>query len=67
MLASVEGKKAIGCFYGDANFRVDMPMLLDLYRAGKLDLDRMVTKTYSIDEAFKDLEAGKNARDVIVY
>ena len=70
MLASVEGKKVIGCFYGDANFRVDMPMLLDLYRAGTLDLDRMVTKTYSIDEAvdaFKDLEAGKNARGVIVY
>jgi S-(hydroxymethyl)glutathione dehydrogenase/alcohol dehydrogenase len=70
MLASVEGKKTIGSFYGNANFRVDMPMLLDLYKAGKLDLDRMITKTYGIDDAakaFEDLQSGVNARGVIVY
>ena len=70
MLISVEGKKTIGSFYGNANFRVDMPMLLDLYKGGKLDLDRMVTRTYKIDEApqaFADLESGINARGVIVY
>jgi len=69
-LVSIEGKKTVGSFYGSANFRVDMPMLLDLYRAGRLDLDRMITRTYSIDEAvdaFSDLEAGRNARGVIVY
>ena len=70
MLLSVEGKKTIGSFYGNANFRVDMPMLLDLYKSGKLDLDRMITKTYKIDDAlqaFEDLESGVNARGVIVY
>jgi S-(hydroxymethyl)glutathione dehydrogenase / alcohol dehydrogenase len=70
LLISVEAKKLIGSFYGDANFRVDMPMLLDLYRAGRLDLDRMVTRTYTIDEApqaFADLQEGLNARGVIVY
>jgi S-(hydroxymethyl)glutathione dehydrogenase/alcohol dehydrogenase len=70
MLLSVEGKKTVGSFYGNANFRVDMPMLLDLYKSGKLDLDRMITKTYQIDEApqaFQDLESGVNARGVIVY
>ncbi len=70
MLLSVEGKKTIGSFYGNANFRVDMPMLLDLYKGGKLDLDQMITKTYRIDEApqaFADLESGVNARGVIVY
>ena len=70
LLLSVEGKKTIGSFYGDTNFHIDMPMLLDLYQSGKLDLDRMVTKTYSIDEApqaFEDLEKGVNARGVIVY
>jgi len=69
-MASIDGKKTVGSFYGSANFRVDMPMLLDLYRAGKLDLDRMITRTYSIDEAldaFDDLKQGKNARGVIVY
>ena len=56
--------------YGSANFKVDFPMYLDLYRQKKLDLDRLVTRTYSIDEApeaFADLESGKNARGVIIY
>jgi len=67
---SAEAKTVIGCFYGNANFRVDMPNLLELYQRGRLDLDAMITKTYTIDEApkaFEDLEAGKNARGVIVY
>ena len=45
-------------------------MYLDLYKQGKLNLDGLVTRTYSIDEApeaFSDLEEGKNARGVIVY
>jgi len=59
-----------GSMYGGAEFRVDFPKYLELYKQGKLDLDRMVTHTYTIDEAvqaFADLEAGKNARGVIVY
>ena len=70
MMLSMDGKTIKGSFYGDTNFRSDMPMLLDLYRAGKLNLDDMVSQTYSIDEApqaFEDMEAGKNARGVIVY
>ncbi len=70
MMLSMDGKTIKGSFYGDTNFRADMPMLLDLYRAGKLNLDDMVSQTYSIDEApqaFVDMEAGKNARGVIVY
>ncbi len=59
-----------GCMYGSANFKVDFPMYLDLYRAGKLDLDRLITRTYSLDEApqaFEDMENGRNARGVIVH
>ncbi|MGD9983828.1 MAG: zinc-binding dehydrogenase, partial [Porticoccaceae bacterium] len=59
-----------GSMYGSAEFRVDFPKYLELYKQGKLDLDRMVTHTYRIDEAvqaFADLEAGKNARGVIIY
>jgi len=70
LLLSMDGKTVKGSFYGDTNFRNDFPMLLDLYRAGKLNLDDMVTATYGIDEApraFEDLEAGKNARGVILF
>ena len=59
-----------GCMYGSANFKADFPMYLELYRQGKLDLDKLVTRTYTLDEApqaFADLESGKNARGVIVH
>lgn len=65
-----EAKTVVGCMYGNANFKVDMPDLLELYLAKRLDLDAMITRTYSIDEApqaFADLEAGANARGVIVF
>lgn len=70
MIVPFTGKTIKGCMYGSANFKVDFPMYLDLYRQKKLDLDRLVTRTYTIDEApeaFADLESGKNARGVIVY
>jgi len=70
MIAPFTAKTLRGCMYGSANFKVDFPMYLDLYRQGRLDLDRLVTRTYSIDEApqaFADMERGVNARGVIVY
>jgi len=70
LMLSMDGKTIKGSFYGDTNFRSDMPMLLDLYRAGKLNLDDMVSQTYTIDQApqaIEDMVAGKNARGVIVY
>lgn len=59
-----------GCIYGDANPPVDFPRLLNLYKSGKLNLDDMVSKSYSIDEApqaFEDMKNNANARGVIVY
>ena len=70
MIVPFTAKTIRGCMYGSANFKVDFPMYLDFYRQGKLDLDRLVTRTYTIDEApeaFADLEKGVNARGVIVY
>lgn len=70
LIVPITGKTIKGSMYGDANFRVDFPDYLDLYKQGRLNLDRMVTRTYSIDEApiaFEDLEQGRNARGVIVY
>ena len=69
MLAG-EAKRLLGCFYGNANFRVDMPNLLALYQAKRLDLDGLITRTYGIDDvpaAFADLEAGRNARGLILF
>lgn len=65
-----EEKSISGSYFGSARPRVDAPRILDLYRAGKVRLDELITRTYGIDEApqaFADLQAGKNARGVIVF
>ncbi len=69
MLPMLE-KRLLGCWYGSANVHVEVPRLLALYRRGKLKLDELVTKTYPLDavnEAFRDMESGANARGVIVF
>lgn len=63
-------KTLMGSMYGGVNFKTDFPMYLELYRQGKLDLDSLVSKTYSLEDAmaaFEDLEKGVNARGVIVH
>jgi Zn-dependent alcohol dehydrogenase len=47
-----------------------MPKVIDLYMDGSLPLDRLVTRTYSLDEindAFAAMNAGEVARAVIVF
>jgi NDMA-dependent alcohol dehydrogenase len=63
-------KQLIGSLFGSANPRVDIPRLLELYTQGQLDLDGLVTKTYTLDEineGYADMNAGKNIRGVLVY
>lgn len=59
-----------GSYYGSVHPRRDFPMLLDLYRAGRLDLDRLVSRRYRLDqinEAFAEMLTGGHARGVIVF
>ena len=59
-----------GCYYGSARPHQDMPMLVDMYLRGKLEIDRLVVRRYSLDQinaAYADLEAGKDGRGVIVF
>ena len=63
-------KRIQGAIYGMKSPREAMPMLLYLYRAGRLKLDELVTKTYTLDqinEAFDDMRAGRNIRGVIKF
>ncbi len=63
-------KQVVGTIFGSANPRKDIPRLLELYSAGRLDLDGMITRTYSLDDvnqAFADLRAARNIRGVMVY
>jgi Zn-dependent alcohol dehydrogenase len=61
-------KGILGCRYGSARPRHDIPMVIDLYRAGRLKLDELITRTYPLDDfekALADLEAGELARGVV--
>jgi len=63
-------KQVVGSLFGSGNPRYDIPKLLGLYREGQLDLDGLVTKTYSLDEVndgYDAMRSGKNIRGVIVY
>ncbi len=67
---AMQRKELVGCIFGNANPRYDIPRLLSLYRDGKLKLDEMITKTYSLDEVnqgYQDMRDGKNIRGVIVF
>jgi NDMA-dependent alcohol dehydrogenase len=70
MTLPFEEKTITGSYFGSCVPRVDFPRLLSLYLAGRLKLEELITRRYSIDEAaqaFADLQTGKNARGVIVF
>ncbi|MGA1999261.1 MAG: Zn-dependent alcohol dehydrogenase [Terriglobales bacterium] len=66
----MEEKGVIGSLYGSARFRSDMPRILDLYMAGKLKLDQLLSRRLpitEINEAMALMEKGEVARSVITY
>ena len=57
-------------WYGDCLPTRDVPMFIDLYLQGRLDLDRFVSETIAIDEveeAFARMERGEVLRSVVVF
>jgi S-(hydroxymethyl)glutathione dehydrogenase/alcohol dehydrogenase len=59
-----------GSMYGSSNVRVFMPKLLRLWKAGKLDLEGMITRRIKLDEvnsAFDAMKEGTVIRTVIDY
>ena len=67
---AMQRKELVGCIFGNANPRRDIPRLLRLYEEGKLKLDELVTNTYTLDEVnqgYQDMRDGKNIRGMIRY
>ena len=70
MTLPFEEKTLTGSYFGSCVPRIDFPRMLGLYMGGKLKLDELITRRYSIDQApqaFRDMEEGRNARGVIVF
>ncbi len=62
------GRRLLGSKLGDTCIREDIPQLIELYRAGKLKLDELVSATYplaQINEAIQAVERGEALRNVI--
>jgi S-(hydroxymethyl)glutathione dehydrogenase / alcohol dehydrogenase len=58
-------KRILGSFYGGANIRHDATMLLDLWRAGRLDLDGMISKRITLDDINDGIDALRVPGDLI--
>ncbi|TNC18848.1 NDMA-dependent alcohol dehydrogenase [Amycolatopsis alkalitolerans] len=67
-LMTLYQRKFHGALFGGANPLYDIPRLLDLYRAGQLKLDELITHRYrlgEVNDGYRDMLAGKNIRGVI--
>jgi S-(hydroxymethyl)glutathione dehydrogenase/alcohol dehydrogenase len=63
-------KKIQGSLMGSNHFPVDMPRLADMYVAGKLKLDQMISRRIKLEDvnsAFDEMKTGQIARSVIVF
>ncbi|MET7385451.1 Zn-dependent alcohol dehydrogenase [Streptomyces sp. NPDC005529] len=63
-------KSILGCRYGSSRPQRDIALYADLYRAGHLLLDELVTATYPVEDfarAAEDAHAGKVARAVLTF
>jgi len=65
--ALYQNKASLGCRYGTARPRRDFAMLAELYLSGRLRIDELITRRYTLSEfatAIEDLKAGRLARGV---
>jgi NDMA-dependent alcohol dehydrogenase len=63
-------KRIVGCLFGNASPRADIPKLLRLYQEGDLMLDELVTRTYrlhEVNDGYEDMRKHRNVRGVIHY
>ncbi len=65
-----EEKALLGCSYGSCNPPADFPLFIELFQAGRLPLDRLVSREYrlsEINEAYANLASGQDLRGLIVF
>ena len=63
-------KSVLGSYYGSADPAKDFPRYAELYQRGQLDLDRLISRSYRLEEvnqAYAAMIAGDTARGLIVF
>ena len=70
-VALVRQEKTLrGAFYGSSTPAWDFGRMIDMYNAGQLDIDGLITRTYTLDrinEAYEELERGVVGRGIITF
>ena len=69
-LSMIFGKAVFGSPTGLTIPHIDIPRFVDLYMMGRLPVDKLLTRTYGLDqinEALQALEKGEVMRSVITY
>jgi Zn-dependent alcohol dehydrogenase len=64
----IQEKKLLGCTLGSSHSLRDIPRLVSLWQAGRLDLETMITARRplaAIEEGFADLRASRGVRTVL--
>ncbi|MFD0852311.1 alcohol dehydrogenase, partial [Actinomadura adrarensis] len=59
-----------GALFGSSNPQYDIVRMLDLYQAGQLKLDELITQRYTLEQVnqgYQDLQDGRNIRGVLVH
>jgi Zn-dependent alcohol dehydrogenase len=67
---AMSAKNLIGVVMGLTRPLIDIDQMLALYRAGRLPLDELVTRTYKLDDinvGYADMHRGVNLRGVIAF
>jgi S-(hydroxymethyl)glutathione dehydrogenase/alcohol dehydrogenase len=68
VIITLSERKIMGSFLGSCNGRRDIPRLVALWRAGRLDLEGMITARRplaQVNDAFADMSAGIGLRTVL--
>ena len=66
----VTGRVWRGTAFGGAKGRTDVPQIVDWYMDGKINIDDLITHTFSLDEinaGFDVMHSGESIRSVVVY
>ena len=70
-VALVRQEKTLkGAYYGASKPTLDFHHMVEMYQGGQLDVDGLITRTYTLDqinEAYEELERGVVGRGVILF
>jgi S-(hydroxymethyl)glutathione dehydrogenase / alcohol dehydrogenase len=63
-------KSLLGCMYGSSSPRVQIPNLLRLNELGRIDLEELITREYTLDQVergYQDMLDGINIRGIVRF